>query len=199
MVRDFRSLAAKALTIQGLALAGVAAALYVIPACSSKPGDLKSLAHGAMKDLTVEADPAAPPNVPFTDAAGKTHTLADFKGKTVVLNLWATYCAPCVEEMPTLAKLDAETAGEPVAIVPISVDRPADRANAEAFIAKRAPLPFYSEPTFALAYGFRPPAADLPTTFLIDPSGKVRARMKGGADWSGPEARALVEALAKRG
>src|SRR5689334_7223311 len=142
MVRDLRCSATKALTVRGLALAGVAAALYVIPACSSKPGDLKALAHGAMKDLVVEASPAPPPPVPFTDAAGQTHSLADFKGKTVVLNLWATYCAPCVEEMPTLAKLKTETAGQDVAIVPVSVDRAADRANAEAFIAQRPPLPF---------------------------------------------------------
>ena len=194
MVRDVLSLAAK-----GLALAGVAAALYVIPACSSKPGDLKVLAHGAMKDLVVEAHPAPPPPVPFTDAAGQTHRLADFKGKTVVLNIWATYCAPCVEEMPTLARLKAETAGESVAVVPISVDRVADRANAEAFIAQRPPLPFYSEPSFALAYGFQPPVADLPTTLLIDPSGRVRARVKGGADWSGPDALRVVDALAKAG
>ena len=194
MVRDFWSLAAR-----GLALAGVAAALYVIPACSSKPGDLKALARGDMKELVVEANPAPPPDTPFTDAAGKTHTLAEFKGKTVVLNLWATYCAPCVEEMPTLAKLQAEVQGQPVAVVPVSLDREADRANAEAFIAKRPPLAFYNEPKYALAFAFNPPVADLPTTVLIDPSGRVRARVRGGADWSGADARKVIEALAKPG
>ncbi len=115
----------------------------------------------------------------------------------MVVNLWATWCGPCVEEMPTLAKLADETHGQPVAIVPISLDRDEDRANAEAFIAKRAPLPFYNDPKFALAYAVKPPAQGLPTTLLIDATGAVRARVPGGADWSGPDALRVVEALEK--
>lgn len=179
-------------------VAGAAAALYVMPGCSSKPsGDLKSLATGAMKNLVVEAQPAPAPQVPFTDAAGKTHTLAEFKGRAVVLNLWGTFCAPCVTEMPTLAKLKSETAGQPVAIVPISVDTTDDRANAEAFIAKRPPLPFYSDPNYGIAYAVKPPVAGLPTTLLIDRKGVVRARVAAEADWSGPDARRVIEALEK--
>ena len=150
-----------------------------------------------MKSLTVDAQPLPAPDVPFVDAAGKTHTLAEFKGKAVVLNLWATWCAPCVQEMPTLAKLARDTAGEPVVILPISLDRDEDKANAEAFIAKRPPLPFYNEPKFALAYAFKPLVQGLPTTVLIDAAGNVRARVPGGADWSGQDARKVVEALEK--
>jgi len=176
--------------------AGLAAALYVIPGCHSKPaGDLKSLATGEMKSLTVEAAPAPAPDTPFVDAAGKTHTLAEFKGKAVVLNLWATWCAPCVQEMPTLAKLAQATAGQPVVILPVSVDTDDDKANAQKFIARAAPLPFYSDTKFALAYAFKPPASGMPTTFLIDASGNLRARISGGADWSGPDAAKVVEAL----
>jgi thiol-disulfide isomerase/thioredoxin len=178
--------------------AGLAAALYVIPGCSSKPaGDLKSLAQGEMKSLTVDAQPSPAPDTPFVDAAGKSHTLAEFKGKAVVVNLWATWCGPCVQEMPTLAKLAQDTAGQPVVILPISLDREEDRANAEAFIAKRPPLPFYNEPKFAIAYAFKPLVQGLPTTVLIDAAGNVRARVPGGADWSGPDARKVVEALDK--
>jgi thiol-disulfide isomerase/thioredoxin len=176
----------------------LAAALYVIPGCSSKPtGDLKSLATGEMKTMTVDAQPLPAPDTPFTDAAGKTHTLAEFKGKAVVLNLWATWCGPCVQEMPTLAKLAQANAGKPVIILPVSLDRDEDRANAQAFIAKRPPLPFYNEPKFALAYAFKPLIAGLPTTVLIDPAGNVRARVPGGADWSGPDAQKVVDALEK--
>jgi thiol-disulfide isomerase/thioredoxin len=176
-------------------VAGAAAALYVIRGCSSNPGDLKSLAQGQMKNLTVEAAPAPAPAAPFTDAAGKTHTLAEFKGKVVVLNLWATWCAPCVAEMPTLAKLETATQGQPVVILPVSVDDADDVANAEAFIAKRPPLPFYSDPKYGLAFAFKPPAEGLPTTVLIDPAGNVRARVSGGADWSGPDAQKVIAAL----
>ncbi len=184
------------LTGRVFALLGMAAALYGMAGCTAKPsGDLKSLAVGAMKDLQVDATPTPEPTTPFTDAAGKVHTLADYKGKAVVVNLWATWCAPCVQEMPTLAKLQSDLGGEPVAILPISLDRDEDLANAKLFIARRPPLSFYSEPKYALAFAFRPPAAGLPTTVLIDPKGMVRARLSGGADWSGPDARRVIEAL----
>jgi thiol-disulfide isomerase/thioredoxin len=180
------------------AVAGLAAALYVIPGCSSKPtGDLKSLATGEMKSLTVDAQPLPAPDTPFTDAAGKTHTLAEFKGKAVILNLWATWCAPCVQEMPTLAKLAQANVGKPVVILPVSLDRDEDRANAQSFIAKDPPLPFYNEPKFALAYAFKPLVTGMPTTLLIDPAGNVRGRVPGGADWSGPDAQKVVDALEK--
>ncbi|HVN00982.1 MAG TPA: TlpA disulfide reductase family protein [Caulobacteraceae bacterium] len=178
----------------------MAAALYVIPGCTAKPGgDLASLARGQMKRLAVDAKPAPAPTVTFTDAAGHPHTLAEFKGKAVVLNIWATWCAPCVEEMPTLAKLSAATAGQPVAVVPVSVDRDDDKANAEAFIAKRPPLPFYGDPSYALAFALKPANGDfnLPMTVLIDASGNVRGHLAGGADWSGDDARKVVAALEK--
>jgi len=182
---------------RSFALIGVAAALYVIPGCSSKPGgDLKALANGDLKALVVDDQPAPAPDVPFTDAGGKTHTLAEFKGKAVVLNLWATWCGPCVAEMPTLARLQTESAGKPVAVVAVSLDRVEDRANALAFIARRPPLSFYAEPKYALAFAFKPPIEGLPTTVLIDPAGRVRARLSGGADWAGPQARKLIDALA---
>ena len=180
--------------------AGLAAALYVIPGCSSNPGapaDLKSLAVGQMKSLTLDAQPSPAPTTPFTDAAGKTHTLAEFKGKAVVVNLWATWCAPCVQEMPTLARLSQASAGQPLAIVPISLDSADDVANAKSFIAKRPPLPFYSDVKYALPFGFKPSVATLPTTLLIDRDGNVRGRVAAGADWSGPDAQRVIEALEK--
>ena len=195
MVRVGRNLAARA----GV-LAGLAAALYVIPGCSSKQGaDLASLAVGDMKALKVDAAPTPAPQVTFTDGGGKPHTLADFKGKAVVLNIWGTFCAPCVAEMPTLAKLETETAGQPLVVLPVSVDTEDDRANAEAFIAKRPPLPFYSDPKYGLAYGVKPPIEGMPTTLLIDRDGNVRARLAGGADWSGQDALHVVQALEKLG
>lgn len=149
-----------------------------------------------MKSLAV--DPPSPaPATPFVDAAGKTHTLADFKGKALVVNLWATWCGPCVEEMPTLAKLAEETRGQNVVILPISLDRAEESDNAKLFIGKRPPLPFYNDPKFALAYAIRPSAQGLPTTYLIDAAGKVRAHVAGPADWSGPDALRVVEALQK--
>jgi thiol-disulfide isomerase/thioredoxin len=158
-----------------------------------------SLAQGDMKHLQVDASPAPAPTTAFIDAAGRPHTLAEFKGKAVVLNIWATWCAPCVEEMPTLAKLQTATVGQPLVVLPVSVDRDEDKANAEAFIAKRPPLPFYGDSKYALAFAVKPANGDfnLPMTVLIDPAGKVRARLAGGADWSGADARKVIAALEK--
>jgi len=183
---------------RGLAVAGLAAALYGMAGCTAKPANaLKGLAQGQMKSLVADDAPSAAPSVPFTDAAGKAHTLAEFKGKAVIVNLWATWCAPCVQEMPTLAKLAQASAGQPLAIVPVSLDSAEDVANAKAFIARRPPLPFYSDVNYALPFGFKPPVATLPTTLLIDRRGDVLGRVAAGADWSGPDAKRVVEALEK--
>ena len=97
--------------------------------------------------------PSPAPTTPFTDAAGKTHTLAEFKGKAVVVNLWATWCAPCVA-----GDADAGQAGRARrrasrwSSCRSASTRTEDRANAEAFIAKRPPLPFYTDPTYGIAY-----------------------------------------------
>ncbi|HTX49350.1 MAG TPA: TlpA disulfide reductase family protein [Caulobacteraceae bacterium] len=152
-----------------------------------------------MQGLTLESGAAEAPAAPFTDAAGKTHTLAEFKGRAVVLNLWGTFCAPCVAEMPTLAKLAHETEGQPVVVLPVSVDPEGERANAEAFLARSPGLTFYSDPDYGLAFGLKPPVAGLPTTILIDRDGVVRARVAGGADWSGPAALKVVQALERAG
>jgi thiol-disulfide isomerase/thioredoxin len=168
--------------------------------CSSKPGgELKRLATCQMETMVVFDHPGPAPATPFTDAFGKPHTLAEFKGKVVVVNLWATWCAPCVKEMPTLGKLAAASAGQPVVVAPLSVDRVEDRANAEGFIGRFPPLAFYSEPTYALTFAIKPPVEGFPTTLIIDRQGLIRARVSGPADWSSPEARKVIEALETNG
>jgi thiol-disulfide isomerase/thioredoxin len=194
-----RGLAAYALW--GAALIGVAVVVYVIAAGLFKPAggapDLKKLARGEMAKLVVAAKPAPPPDTPVLDAQGRTVKLADLKGKVLVVNLWATWCAPCVQEMPTLAKLQAAFPGALV-VAPISMDRLDDREKARAFIAEHAPLRFYQDPNYALAFALDPPAEGFPTTVLYDAQGHERARLSGAADWRGPDARAVVAALIAR-
>lgn len=176
--------------------AGIAVALlYALGGCSSKPGDLKPLAHGAMAKLTPTSAPAAPPTTVFRDASGAPHTLGDFEGKVVVLNLWANWCAPCKEEIPSLAKLQTEFAGKPVAIVPVSLGQGKDEPLGRAFLAKYPPLAFYTEPTDALPFAFHPVVEAMPTTILYDAHGVEKARLAGGADWSGPDARRVIQSL----
>jgi Thiol-disulfide isomerase and thioredoxins len=180
----------------GVALIGVAAVLYIIVQASINPqrqSDLKSVAKGEMAKFEIPAEAAVAPVTSFQDAAGAPARIADFKGKVTVVNLWATWCAPCVIEMPTLAKLAAAYEGKPVAVVAVSVDRPQDAEKARAFIAKHAPLAFYHDPKMALPFAFKPVASGMPTTIIYGPDGVERGRLAGGADWSGKDARALID------
>jgi len=177
------------------ALAGALALLYALTGCSNPARGLKDLATGSMAKLEVSASPAPAPATPFKDALGRSHTLADFKGKVAIVNVWANWCAPCKEEIPSLAKLAIAYEGRAVAIVPISVGKGDDEAKGQAFIARNPPLVFYTEPTYQMAFAFRPVVQDMPTTILYDRHGVERARLMGGADWSSADARAVIDAL----
>lgn len=163
---------------------------------SKGSGDgLAVLATGSMEKLALKSPPTPAPDQPFQDADGATVRLADFRGQVLVVNLWATWCAPCLTEMPTLAGLArhyGDTAD--VRVVAISVDVPDARAKAEAFLADHAPLDFYAEPQFQLPFAFGA-RGGMPQTVLIDRQGQVRAVLTGGADWNSREAIALIDAL----
>ena len=181
----------------GLGLIGVAAVLYVIAAAVIQPGgqtSLRALAHGGMATLRVAATGAPPPKTPVLDPRGRPVRLASLKAPVVMVNLWATWCAPCVREMPTLARLQAAYPGR-LLVVPVSMDKAEDREKARAFIADHPPLAFYQDPRYALAFALSPPAEGFPTTVIYDRTGRERARLSGDADWNGPDARAVVEAL----
>lgn len=179
-----------------VALLGVAAVIYIIAQASIKPGaasGLKPLARGEMAKLSFPEEAGAAPVNTFLDSTGKPLRVADFRGKVLVLNLWATWCAPCVTEMPTLARLAKSFEGRNVVVVPVSVDSPSAQDKARAFIGQHAPLQYYADPQMKLPFALKPPAAGMPTTIIYGADGVERARLSGGADWSGADARAVVE------
>ena len=184
----------------GAALIGVAAVLYIMVQSSTKPPIPAPQAaappaetHDVAKKLEHPADGRAPPAYAFHDAAGRTVTPADFRGKVVVMNLWATWCAPCKVEMPTLAKLARAYAGKPVAVVAVSIDKPEALAEAKAFIAGQPPLAFYNDPAAKLPWAIKPTAQGMPTTLILGKDGLERGRISGEADWSGPGARTVID------
>ena len=182
--------------LRGVAVLGVAGIVYIIAQASINPQretNLKSLATGEMAKFVTPLEAAPAPVNSFQDPNGAPKRIADFKGKVTVVNLWATWCGPCVIEMPTLAKLAAEYQGKPVEIVAISVDRPDDADKARAFIAKHAPLAFYHDPKMALPFAFKPTASGMPTTIIYGADGVERGRLAGGADWGGKDAKALID------
>lgn len=186
------------LALGGVILVGVAAVLYVIATASFKPSgpaDLREFKKGTLEKLDVPAAPRAAPDTVFTALDGKPATLADFKGRVVVMNLWATWCAPCKAEMPTLAKLQATYATAPVTVLPISVDRDGDLNLVNEEMAANPPLKTYRDPSYKMSFSLDPKAGGFPTTVIYDRQGRERARMTGPADWSSAEAKGLVEKL----
>lgn len=170
---------------------------YAVLAGCSKPAeaDLSKLAVGPLANLEVMPNPPAQPVTEFTDKDGAKHTLAEFKGKVAVVNFWATWCAPCVKEMPALAELNNSFKGKPVSFAIISVDKAEDQKFAVDRLDKLSSgaFTFYTDPSYAMVYDAA--AAGLPTTVIYSRSGVEVARLSGGDfDWSSPEAKTLIEA-----
>lgn len=180
------------------ALVGVLAVLYVILSAvivPNGPANLETLKRGKLEKLEITRTPQPPPAQAFKDADGKDVTIASFKGKVTIVNFWATWCAPCLVEMPTFSRLAATYEGQPVAVVAISIDKDDKDAQARAFMAKNRPLKYYRDGTMNLPFLMKPEAKGMPTTVIYDKKGVERARLSGEADWSGPEAMELVRSL----
>jgi thiol-disulfide isomerase/thioredoxin len=111
------------------------------------------------------------------------------------MNLWATWCAPCKVEMPTLAALQKAYAARPVKVVAISTDTPGQTEQAKAFLAGHPPLTFYQDPQMSFMTAIKPPPQGLPLTMIFDKSGMQRAVLAGEANWSSPEAHAVIDRL----
>ncbi|APX65048.1 TlpA disulfide reductase family protein [Sphingomonas sp. gentR] len=129
----------------------------------------------------------AAPLLPFTAMDGKSTSLADFRGRPVLVNLWATWCGPCVAEMPTLAATAQRLKGK-VAVIAVAQD---DMAKVKPFLAGRKldALPIYLDPKLTLSVHYK---ANLPTTILYGADGKEIWRVTGGFDWAGAEAEKLL-------
>jgi len=163
---------------------------------------LKALRAGSLAKLTFLATPAPVPRTAFFDPAGHQHTLAEFRGKYVLLNFWATWCAPCRKEMPELDALNARfgtpSGGTRFAVVTVAIGRNPPAAIARFFATgKITTLPRFRDPHQKLAREMA--VFGLPTTVLIDPEGREIARLRGDAAWNGPSARAIVTAMLAAG
>lgn len=147
--------------------------------------------RGALKSFETFRPARAAPEISFTDADGRPLTLADFNGRVVLLNYWATWCAPCVEEMPALDRLQAKLGGEQFAVVAISVDRqgwPLVQPFLEKLAIKN--LATYLDRSGASMRAFQ--VRGLPTTMLIDRDGREAGRLEGMADWASDDAENLI-------
>lgn len=178
----------------------VAQAPSVPDSCSAKADQAKAVAAKATGDVAamLAADPPQSLKfLAFNGPDGKPLTLADRAGKTLLVNLWATWCVPCRAEMPALDSLQASKGGPGFEVVAINVDT-GDDTKPKKFLAETniKSLAYYRDATMGVfnALKERALALGLPVTLLVDPEGCLIAAMNGPADWSGPDAAKLVEA-----
>ncbi|OYW57315.1 MAG: hypothetical protein B7Y80_12095 [Hyphomicrobium sp. 32-62-53] len=211
--KNSREPAASRLGLIGAALAAAALGFAAVYVTQGRPDNEK----GAEKSVAAEAAPDKPAaagagggdlvafvrktppvelaNVSFSDEAGAAKTLADFKGKVVLLNLWATWCLPCRHEMPSLDRLQKEMGSDQFEVLALSLDRAGKDAARKFFDEIRiANLKLYIDPTMKAGNGLR--AVGMPTTILIGKDGKELGRLPGPAEWDSAAAKALIaEAL----
>lgn len=160
----------------------------------AQTADIAALREGDMRKLTIHSTPMASSDVPFMGADGSEMTLAAYQGQYVVLNFWATWCAPCRKEMPHLATLQSELGGDAMQVVTIATGRN-PRPAMERFFADIGVdnLPLHTDARQALARSLG--VLGLPITIILDPQGREIGRLQGDADWSSDSALAIMRAL----
>jgi len=165
-------------------------ATHVVPSHE----ELREMREGSMRKLILHPEPKRESATVFTDPQGGEHTLADYQGKYVLLNFWATWCTPCRVEMPSLDRLQARLGGDQFEVVPVATSHnpqaAIDRFWTEAEIEN---LPVLLDPSRALAADFG--ALSLPLTIILNPEGREVARLIGDAEWDSDSAIAILSAM----
>lgn len=195
------------------ALGALAAALYGTGSLLGNRGEgacaasvatlqrLRPLARGEVAAFEVPDGASAAAELAFDGPDGRRRTLADFRGRTVLVNLWATWCEPCKREMPALDAVQAEFGGPAFEVVTINIDtRNLDRPRAWLAAAGIQNLAYYSDREARVFQALRQGGeTGLPTTVVVDPAGCRLGRLSGWAEWASPDGLALLRAALPRG
>ena len=197
-------------------IAGVAvalAAVYGIGALKRNAADtacagaahlaerLAPLARGEVAAFTVADGSQRLPDLAFRDANGTERNLADWRGRTVLLNLWATWCVPCRKEMPALDALEGKLGGTAFEVVAVNIDtRNADKPRVWLNEVGVGRLGYYADPSAKIFQDLKTMgrAAGMPTTLLVDPAGCEIGTIFGPAEWASADALKLVTAALQR-
>lgn len=161
---------------------------------------LAPLAHGEVAALTMATTPLKLPDLTFTDADGKPRKLSDWHGRTVLLNLWATWCVPCRKEMPALEGLETKLGGPDFEVVAVNIDT-RDPEKPRNFLKeeKLTRLKFFSDQNAKVFQDLKNigRALGMPTSVLVDGQGCEIGTIAGPADWASDDAVKLISAAVK--
>jgi thiol-disulfide isomerase/thioredoxin len=155
------------------------------------------LAHGEVAALTMASTPLQLPDLTFEDATGKQRKLSEWRGHTILLNLWATWCVPCRKEMPALDRLQAKLGSKDFQVVAVNIDT-RDPEKPKNFLkdAKLTKLDFFSDDKAKVFQDLKSigKALGMPTSVLVDPQGCEIGTIAGPAEWDGDDAVKLITA-----
>jgi thiol-disulfide isomerase/thioredoxin len=198
--RAMIGLAAVAAVVTGAAIYGISAMRgNADPACrpsAELAKRLAPLARGEVAAINIATEPKRLPELTFTDAAGAQRKLADFQGRTVLLNLWATWCVPCRREMPALDALQAKLGDDTFQVVAINIDtRNLDKPKTWLEETGVKQLAYFADPSAKVFQELKAAgkALGMPTTLLIDPKGCELGTLAGPAEWASEDALKLIE------
>ncbi|WP_291850806.1 TlpA disulfide reductase family protein [Bradyrhizobium sp.] len=158
---------------------------------------LAPLAHGEVAALTMATSPMRLPDLAFEDAEGKPRKLSDWRGKTVLVNLWATWCVPCRKEMPALDSLQAQLGGKAFEVVAINIDtRDPDKPRTFLKEANLTRLAYFADSKAKVFQDLKSvgKALGMPTSVLVDGQGCEIANLAGPAEWASDDAIKLIKA-----
>ena len=158
---------------------------------------LKPLAQGEVAALTMASEPLRVPDLTFDDASGKSRKLSEFRGRTLLVNLWATWCVPCRKEMPALDQLQAKLGGPKFEVVAINIDT-RDPEKPKDFLKDGGltNLSYFYDNSAKVFQDLKAAgrALGMPTSMLVDGSGCEIATIAGPAEWASDDAVKLVKA-----
>jgi thiol-disulfide isomerase/thioredoxin len=197
MARRFPSPLIAVAAIAAIAFAGALTAVFTYRSGGS--GGALPLA-GTVAHFSLSNPRLPAPPVVVQDGDGRGISLADFRGRVVLVNFWATWCVPCLKEMPALDRLEGRLGGDDFEVIAVSIDR-TGKAAAEPWLRQNGiqHLKVYLDPQSRAPFAFRgvlgTSSIELPVSVLIDRQGRVVGSLKGAAEWDSSEAEALIRAV----
>ncbi len=171
----------------------LAVLLVVVQSCSQPKTGLDLYSKGSLKNLTSLETPPARPSMVFTSPDGTEMRLSDYEGKVILVNIWATWCPPCIAEMPMLDELQTKKGGERFEVVTISLDRSVEEAAKWFKENNITNLPLWHDGTYGVSGKLALPG--LPTSIFYNRQGREIARIPGEVDWTSEDALALIDYL----